>query len=205
MADKQSEQQKKTGGRKPKFDYTGKDFLDQIAAYAKNGFTDGEIAATIGLCYQTFSEKKNEYPEMAAALAGARAQVNALVRKSMLTLATGTRTVRTFEYVREKCSTCRGHGKLLDEKTGKRVELCPDCGGVGWVRITERQLVREQELPPSLSAQNLWLTAHDEEWKKMQKGNDPADLNKVDGIEIEVTFNKKEDLELQNRVKKDEA
>ena len=204
MAEKQSTEPKK-GGRKPKYDYTSQEFLDQIAAYAKNGFTDGEIAATMGLAYQTFSEKKNEIAEIASTLAGARAQVNAMVRKSMLTLATGTRIVRTFEYVREKCSRCMGHGKITDELTGKRVEDCPYCGGTGWIRTTERQCVREQELPPSLNAINLWLTAHDEEWKKSLKGNDPTDLNKVEGIDIEVTYNKKEDLDLQQRMVKDET
>lgn len=204
MAEKQSTEPKK-GGRKPKFDYTGKDFLDQIAAYAKNGFTDKEIAASIGLAYQTFSEKKNEYAEIADTLAGARATVNAMVRKSLLTLATGTRVVRTYEFIREKCSRCMGHGKLVDEITGKRVEKCPDCGGVGWIRTTEKQIVREQEVPPSLNAINLWLTAHDEEWKKAQKGNDPTDLDKVEGIDIKVTYNKKEDLELQQKAVKDET
>jgi len=203
MAEKQSTEPKK-GGRKPKYDYTSQEFLDQIAAYAKNGFTDGEIAATMGLCYQTFSEKKNEYPEIASTLAGARAQVNAMVRKTMLTLATG-RVVRTYEYVREKCSRCMGHGKILDEQTGKRVNTCPECGGIGWIRSTDKQVVREQELPPSLNAINLWLTAHDEEWKKKMKGNDPTDLNKVEGIDIEVTYNKKEDLDLQQGMVKDET
>lgn len=204
MGIKQSITPKKVG-RKPKYDYTSQEFLDQIAAYARNGFTDGEIASTMGLSYQTFSEKKNEIDEISRALAGARAQVNAMVRRSMLSLATGTHTVKTYEYLREKCSRCMGHGKLLDEATGKRIEQCPDCGGSGWIRSTERQLVREQELPPNLNAQNLWLTAHSEEWKKALKGNDPTDLDKLDGIDIEVTFNKKEDLELQRKEVKDET
>lgn len=42
-------QKKGHGGRKPKFDYTSKDFLSSVESYAKKGFTDKEIAFAIGM------------------------------------------------------------------------------------------------------------------------------------------------------------
>ena len=76
MAEKQSTEQKKMG-RKPKYDYTSQEFLDQIASYAKQGFTDKEIALSIGLSPQKFYEKKGEISELSDTLAHARASLNA--------------------------------------------------------------------------------------------------------------------------------
>ena len=202
MTEKQSTEPKK-GGRKPKYDYTSQEFLDQIAAYAKQGFTDKEIALSIGLSPQKFSEKKGELSELSDALAHARASLNAAVRSAFIKSCLG-RVVRHTEYVKQKCSTCKGKGMIVDELTGKP-ELCPDCGGTGWIRLTDRAVVSEQEIAPSVQAQITWLLAHDEEWKKSLKGHDEGDLNKIEGIDIEVTYNKKEDLELQQRMVKDET
>ena len=40
---------------KPKYDYTSKEFLDNIEKLAKQGYTDGEIAFTVVLSYQRLS------------------------------------------------------------------------------------------------------------------------------------------------------
>ena len=44
----------KRGGRKPKFDYTGEEFLAKIFEYAKRGYTDREIAFAIRLSEEEF-------------------------------------------------------------------------------------------------------------------------------------------------------
>ena len=56
MGIKQSSKPKRMG-RKPKFDYTGEDFLSKISELARKGYTDREIAFSIGLNGSTFSEK----------------------------------------------------------------------------------------------------------------------------------------------------
>ena len=58
MSNSESQKTKGRGGRKPKFDYTDKDFLSLIESYAKKGFTDKEIAFAVGLAPQTFARRK---------------------------------------------------------------------------------------------------------------------------------------------------
>ena len=49
MMKSESQHKKHPGGRKPKFDYRGEEFLSQVETYAKKGFTDREIAFALGL------------------------------------------------------------------------------------------------------------------------------------------------------------
>lgn len=203
MEDKQSTEEKKgKGGRKPKYNYTSDEFLAKIEALAKQGFTDKEIALSIGLSPQKFYEKKGAISEISDTLACARANINAAVRSAFLKSCLG-RVIKHTEYVKQKCSTCGGKGIAVDE-TGKP-GVCPDCGGTGWIRLTDRAVVSEQEIAPSVQAQVTWLMAHDEEWKKSLKGRDEGDMNKLEGIDIEVVFNDKKDLELQDKTKRDET
>lgn len=41
-------QKSKHTGRKPKLDYKSEEFLSQVETYAKKGFTDKEIALSLG-------------------------------------------------------------------------------------------------------------------------------------------------------------
>lgn len=180
-------------GRKPKFDYTSEEFLSKVEAYARNGYTDGEIALLLGLAPQYFSEKKSAISEISETLSRARAQVNSLVRTAFLKTAIGGRTVRQVRYIEKLCE-CKGKNKD-----------CPVCKGKGWYTSdTERQVV-ETELAPNLMAQQRWLMNYDPDWKNRVNGIDEdSESSTVEGYDIEVTFNKKEDLELQERVKKKE-
>lgn len=192
MAERQTSIRKKAGS-KPKFDYTGKTFLEKISELARRGYTDMEIAFAIGLNKSTFSEKKSEHPEIAEALSNARAQVNSIVRAAFLKSAIGGRLVRTTQYVQRRCE-CKGQ----DPK-------CPICDGLGWITPDQHKVVTEVELAPNLQAQNRWLMNYDPDWKKKVNGIDEeTEDNTVDGYDIEVTFNRKGDLELQERVKKKE-
>ena len=106
MGIKQSSKPKRMG-RKPKFDYTGEDFLSKISELARKGYTDREIAFSIGLNGSTFSEKKSEFKEIAETLSHARAQINSIVRAAFLKTALGGRMVRTTQYVQRRCE-CKG-------------------------------------------------------------------------------------------------
>lgn len=192
MADKQPTEQKKMG-RKPKFDYTGEEFLNKISELARRGYSDRDIAFAIGMNETYFNEKKNECEAISEALAHARSQLNSTVRGAFLKAALGGRLVKKYSYIQKRCE-CKG--KDPD---------CPICDGSGWITPEQHRVVEEYEQAPNLMAQNRWLMNYDEEWKKQMKGNDPSDLNKVEGIDIEVTFNKKEDLDIQQKGVKNET
>lgn len=193
MEDKQKPTEQKKRGVKPKYDYEGEKFLEMISELAKKGYTDRDIAITIGITPEEFSRKKSASQHIPQALARGRSQLNTVVRGAFLKAALGGRLVKKYSYVQKRC-----------ECGGKDPE-CPICDGSGWITPEQHRVVEEYEQAPNIMAQNRWLMNYDEEWKKQLKGNDPTDINKVEGIDIEVTFNKKEDLDLQQRVKKDET
>lgn len=120
------------------------------------GYTDEEIAASLGLARQTFSEKKSEFDEIKDALSRSRAYVNGKVRAAFLQTALGGRKVRQVKFVETRC-VCQGKEKE-----------CPKCGGSGWiVSETERQVI-ETELAPNYMAQRLWLMNYDMDFRKRQ-------------------------------------
>nr|DAT56137.1 MAG TPA: terminase small subunit [Bacteriophage sp.] len=172
MSNSESQNRKGKGGRKPKFDYTSEDFLSLVESYAKKGFTDKEIAYSLGLCPQTFCEKKSEYSELCEVLTRGRATITAAVRAKFLAMAMGGVRVKseTRRFVQEKCH-CMGE----DEK-------CPDCGGTGWVTLTDKSIVQEtiSELAPSLQAQSVILYHYDPDWKNVERKQDDDEDNEVD-------------------------
>ena len=174
MTDMQSSTPKRMG-RKPKFDYTSEEFLARISDLAKKGYTDKEIAFTIGLSWQKFSERKSEYSEIRDALSRARAQINTIVRGAFLKTALGGRMVRTTQYVQKRCE-CRGN----DPK-------CEICDGTGWITPDQHKVVTETELAPNLMAQQRWLMNYDTDWKRRVKDETdddiPKDISK--GIDVE--------------------
>lgn len=138
---------KSNRGRKPKFDYIGEEFLSSVELLAKKGFTDKEIAYSIGVAPQTFCEKKNEYQELREVLARGRATITAAVRAKFLAMAVGG--------IKTKSVTKR---KLKDQDGN-------------YTGDEEIQSV-ESELAPSLQAMSVWLYHHDEEWRKIERKQD---------------------------------
>lgn len=168
----ESQHKKHTGGRKPKFDYKSESFLSSIESYAKRGFTDKEIAYTIGLSPQKFSEKKSIYSELSEVLARGRATVTAAVRAKYFAMAMGGIKVKseTRRFIQDKCH-CGGEDKK-----------CPDCGGTGWITITNKSIVQEtiNELAPNLQAQSVILYHYDPEWKNVERKQEEEEENEVD-------------------------
>lgn len=172
--------EKRKAGRKPKFDYTSKDFLSAVETYAKKGFTDKEIAYSLGLSPQLFCEKKNKFPELFEVLSRGRATITAAVRAKYLAMAMGGIKVKseTRRFVQERCQCCGENKK------------CPDCGGTGWVTLTDKSIVQEtiSELAPSMQAQATILFHNDEDWRKVERKQDedadiPTDIDH--GISID--------------------
>ena len=168
---------KKRGGNKPKFDYTSEEFLSSIESYAKRGFTDKEIALSLGICPQTFSEKKNSIPELAEVLSRGRATVTAAIRAKYFAMAMGGIKIKTEtrRFIQEKCH-CAGEDKE-----------CPDCGGTGWVTLTDKAIIQEtiSELAPSLQAQSVILYHYDPEWKSVERKQDSEEVTSSGSIDID--------------------
>lgn len=161
MGNSESQQKKHPGGRKPKFDYRSEEFLSQVETYAKKGFTDKEIAFALGLCPQTFSEKKSEHCELSEVLARGRATITAAVRAKFLAMALGG--------IKTKSTVVR---KLKDQD--------------GNLTGEEELQVSESELAPNLQAMSVWLYHHDEEWRKVERRQDEeSDLHRENGIDID--------------------
>lgn len=163
MGNSESQHKKHPGGRKPKFDYRGEEFLSQVETYAKKGFTDREIAFALGLNPTYFYEMKAKYSEITDVLARGRATITAAVRAKFLAMALGG--------IKTKSTVVR---KLKD----------PDGNLTG----EEELQVSESELAPNLQAMSVWLYHHDEEWRKVERRQDEdADIPKdIDhGISID--------------------
>ena len=161
MANRESRNKKFNRGRKPKFDYTGEEFLSQVEMYAKKGFTDKEIAFAIGQGQQTFCEKKSQYRELSEVLARGRATITAAVRAKFLAMALGG--------IKTKSTVVR---KLKDQD--------------GNLTGEEELQVSESELAPNLQAMSVWLYHHDEEWRKIERRQDEEnDLHRENGIDID--------------------
>lgn len=59
---------KSKGGRPSKYETHVKPYLNQIAAWARNGLVDEQIAQNLGVATSTFYEYKKKFPELSEAL-----------------------------------------------------------------------------------------------------------------------------------------
>ena len=202
MADSEEITKKKT--RPEKFDYTGKEFLSAIESFAEQGYTDASIAYALGdkfngskLDPTYFNKLKNEKDKngkptrrgiaISQALARGRVNVNAAVRATYLQMALGQRTVKTTITRR------------LRAKDGLDVED-PDA------EVVE---TTEMELAPNMQALSTWMYNHDNEWhdailrrKKEEAAFASAEDDGETEVSVNITYNQKSDLELQEKMKK---
>lgn len=178
---------------KPKHDYDSTDFYKLIEQLAMNGYTDEEIANELNLSgdvfgamkngnYQGWNEEENERrgSEIYRVLAHGRTKIIALLRGAYIKGAFGGKKTKSkvVKYVQDKCP-CMG----ADKK-------CPDCGGTGWVTLTDKAVIQESEteLPPNMQAISTLLYHHDPEWRKVERkldeeaSNIPTDIDH--GIDI---------------------
>lgn len=159
---------------KPKYDYTSNEFLDNIEKLAKQGYTDGEIAFTVVLSYQRFSELKNSIPEISEALTRGRQAVNTAIRQTYLAVALGK--------IKTKTTT----KKIIDSEEGK----------------SELVFETETEQPPNPQALATWLFNHDEEWRKKTIEGKKLDVTTngrdlIPEIKVEI-IDRREDVENSN-------
>lgn len=86
------------------------EMLPIIEGLCRNGYTDKEIAAKIGIGYSTLSEWKNKYPELRDALKRTKEIVDLEVEKALLSRALGytvteTETITTQNNTKVKTIT----------------------------------------------------------------------------------------------------
>ena len=163
---------------KPKYDYNGDAFYDEILALSIQGLSDSEIADSLTLSPEAFSRMKNgkydgwskrqneeRSERICQVLARGRRKINALVRGAYLKSAIGGKKIKS------------------QTKVTRRLKL-PD-GSMSDIEDVQTSAT-EQELPPNVQALSTWLFHHDEEWRKASKGEAddvPKDIEK--GINID--------------------
>jgi hypothetical protein len=77
------------GGRPSKYESHVKPKLTLIEAWARDGITDEQIAANLGVAYSTFRDHKAEYPALAAALKNGKEVIDVMVENALLKAALG--------------------------------------------------------------------------------------------------------------------
>ena len=188
----------KKGGRPQKFNYDSKEFYDEVENLAKQGYSDRTIAYQLivkfgdTLSPQKFSEYKNEKDEngnlteraskLSEALARGREVINAAARATYLQMALGQRKLKTItsEHLRLK------DGTLSEDEVITTVE---------------------SEVAPNMQALATWLFDHDAEWRENTIQNKRAESVVVgddlpSAINVRITYNKKEDINLQDKFEK---
>lgn len=183
-------------GRPPKFDYLSYEFLSAVEDMARQGLDDLNIAIGlkekfgIGLSSVWFSTLKNQKDKngnptkIAAgineALVRGRAVTNQAIKSTALQLLLGQKTVKSTRFNRD--------GEVI----------CTD----------------EQEIPPDIHALMKWMFDHDPEYRAEvlnarreqisveASASAPVADDEVKEISVSVTYNQKEDLELQDKFKK---
>lgn len=176
---------------KPKFDYDGNDFYDEILALAMQGLTDAEIADALAdrfgvslspevFCtmkngnYDKWSEAQNKVrsERLAKVLARGRRKITSIVRGAYLKGALGGKKVKSKTVLRRKL---RIGGEYTEDEEIQTSET-------------------EQELPYNMQALATWLFHHDPDWRKTERNKEdeasavPTDIKK--GIDIDAWIKK---------------
>lgn len=181
-------------------------FYSILSALGKKDATDKEIAAALNIAPETFSRMKNGKYEgwtdkqnverserICQVLTRARASLITALKDSYIKLATGNAKSTTTRFVQARCM-CNGSDRE-----------CPACGGTGYIALTDRAIVMEQQLPPNAQAITTLLRHYSPEWRKGEEECDnDLGFTPTNGIpiskwiELEMTQGNKENLEKMN-------
>ena len=131
-----------------------KDSLIRIAAYARNGLTEEQIAKNLGVSYMTFIRAK-KYPE-----------IGEKIRKALIQ----TKEVVDFEV--ENMLHKRAMGYEYDE-----VKEEYEMG------VLTKRTVTKKFVPPDVSAQIFWLkNRKPTEWRDRREVDNTVALEKLDEV-----------------------
>ncbi len=159
------------GGRPPKHDYDDDEFYDHVFYLAFNGANNSEIANELNLhpdvfgrmasgTYDGWNEEENERrgKRLCRVLASAREKINRTVRARYLQTALGG--------VKVKSKVTR----YIKGEEDQTLELVQQT---------------ETELAPNMQAMSTWLYHHDPDWRKVQRGFEPAESTSANADNIE--------------------
>jgi len=177
--------------RRPKFDYDGDDFYDEVLALAMQGMTDAEIADALAdklgdsLSPERFNcmkngtyeawtdeENKRRSERLCKVLARGRRKTLAIVRGAYLKAALGGKKIHSKTVVHRRL---RIDGQYTDDEE---------------IQTSES----EQELPYNVQALATFLYHHDPEWRKIERKLDtdasdiPTDIRR--GVDVEAWIRK---------------
>lgn len=179
---------------KPKHDYNGNEFYDEILALAMSGLNDAEIAERLDLEEETFNRMKNgkvnEWSDeqnkerserIHQVLTRGRKRIVGALRGTYISTALGKKklTSRTKKFIEERCE-CGG----LDAH-------CGICGGTGRVVRSDKWITLETETDtaPNMQAIATLLYHYDKTWRKVERKQDEdageVPTNVETGISIE--------------------
>ena len=157
---------------KPKYDYSGDEFYEEVLTLAVKGLTDAEIADGLNLAPEVFcrmkagsyggwNETQNQQrsQRICQVLTRGRRKINAIVRGAYLKAAIGGKRVKSKTKVYRRLKFA--DGSLSDNEDVQTSET-------------------EQELPPNIQALATWLFHHDDEWRKRSKGETEQEEGDMD-------------------------
>ena len=157
-------------GRKGKFEqWLTDDGLTLVEGWARDGLSDEQIAANIGIAGRTYYEWQERFPQFAQAIKKGKAPVDYQVENALFKSATGY-TVKVMKPM-----------KLKEEK--QKV-------GEGRI-VTERVKYVEEEvyIPPQTAAQVFWLkNRRPDKWRDKPSIEDTTTLDRLDKL-LEVAWN----------------
>ena len=139
------------------------DGLTLIEGWARDGLSDEQIAANIGIAGRTYYEWQERFPQFAQAIKKGKAPVDYQVENALFKSATGY-TVKVMKPM-----------KLKEEK--QKV-------GEGRI-VTERVEYVEEEvyIPPQTAAQVFWLkNRRPDKWRDKPAVEDNSTLEKLDKL-----------------------
>lgn len=214
---------------KKKFDYDGEDFYTAIGNLAAKDYTDHEIAQFIGEEIRDIVTKRNNArideanigddlqledvdsipeeginPEVFSRMKsgsydGWNEQENKLRSMLICQVLQRARTKLSLYYKGVYDNLARGKIKVKTTQTVERNTVNRD--GQPYTETTTT--TTEQELPPNLQAITMWRFHHDPEFKKamtqMKKMDVAIEDKGVENIKVNIVYNKKEDMELQEK------
>ena len=174
---------------KPKYDYDGDYFYRRIQESADRQMQENHIiwdkviASDLGLEKTVFSDmKRGEYKgwskeenerrsvRISQLLSCARASVEPEVWRMVLEMGLGKVQAQDITF----------------DKIGDKIQ--------------DEQRITVHKLPPNLSALQMWLRHHSQMYRSIESGDmekNDSD-NRIDGFDVTVVYNKKEDLDLQD-------
>ena len=181
---------------KRRFNYDSDEFYNEILALALQGFTDKEIAFNLkehfgkSLTTETFSAMKSgcyigwtkaenaKYSErIKSTLERGRISIVQKLRTTYLRVALGSIKTKNVSrrLVQEKCE-CGGTNKK-----------CPECGGEGWISISDKCEAQESifESTPNLQALGNLLMHYDKNWKNAIDESEDIPSEIKNGINVE--------------------